>query len=461
MSYFRAISFWLYLCVGPAAVADAILSPAKGADVPAAAPAELSLPQAESLLLQRNQLIAGSRFQIDAARAARLIASFKPNPVVTMGAEQWILSPHHFASDLIKTNPELAAQATYTLRVDQIIERGGKRRLRMEQADLQLKTAEAQLLDSIRQQLFQLRQAFTSALLARENLRLARTIQQQYERTEQLTRVRVDAGDLARLELYRVRAGRLQFQQQVVQSETAEQQAIRDLLNLVYHEPGQPRDVPAVSGMSTSAASLTMTAQASPRIRIEGELSTAPLPVDLEQLRRIARQSRPDLIAARNSYNAAETGVRLARAQRARDIDIGSEYQRIGSDDTFGLIVQIPLFIHNNQKAAIQQAEALRKTVEAQLRHTELQVDVDVEKAFLSYLAARRMLELYSQDNLMQVDRLRQITETTFREGAVSLFELLEVQRGYTQALSSYNQSRADYQMSLWQMEQAIGGPLP
>jgi hypothetical protein len=53
----------------------------------------------------------------------------------------------------------------FTIRYDQLVERGGKRRLRAEQADFLLNAGEAQLLDEARTQLFQLRQAFTNAEL--------------------------------------------------------------------------------------------------------------------------------------------------------------------------------------------------------------------------------------------------------------------------------------------------------
>ncbi|HEY3130656.1 MAG TPA: hypothetical protein VGL91_14455, partial [Acidobacteriota bacterium] len=59
--------------------------------VPAALPPiprRLTLAESEALLLQRNLAIATSRYQIEAARAARLIASYKPNPLLTVGGEQ-------------------------------------------------------------------------------------------------------------------------------------------------------------------------------------------------------------------------------------------------------------------------------------------------------------------------------------------------------------------------------------
>lgn len=51
-------------------------------------PRNLTLQQAEQLLLQRNLPVIAAKYQIEAGRAAKLIASFRPNPVLTVGAEQ-------------------------------------------------------------------------------------------------------------------------------------------------------------------------------------------------------------------------------------------------------------------------------------------------------------------------------------------------------------------------------------
>src|SRR5438552_10022665 len=53
-----------------------------------AIPKKLTLVEAEELLIQRNLPIIAARYQIEAGRAAKLIASYKPNPVVTVGLEQ-------------------------------------------------------------------------------------------------------------------------------------------------------------------------------------------------------------------------------------------------------------------------------------------------------------------------------------------------------------------------------------
>src|SRR5215471_7816930 len=125
------------------------LSPAL-AQSQSAIPRKLTLKQAEDLLIQRNLAVVASRYQVDATRAARLIASYKPNPVLTIGAQQFPFYspvPGSFPR-FFSTNSDAGAEPTYTLRLDKITERGGKRELRTEQADFQIKTAEAQMLDA-------------------------------------------------------------------------------------------------------------------------------------------------------------------------------------------------------------------------------------------------------------------------------------------------------------------------
>jgi cobalt-zinc-cadmium efflux system outer membrane protein len=174
----------------------------------------------------------------------------------------------------------------------------------------------------------------------------------------------------------------------------------------------------------------------------------------------MAINERPDVQAARYTLKAADSALRLAKAQRTRDVIFSYEYQRAGSDSAAGVIAQVPLFTYNNQRAGITQAEADVKAAEALVKQAELQATTDVEKAYQSLLTARRTLDLYNSQNLSQVEKLRQIATYSYREGASSLIELLDAQRYYNQTLTAYNQARADYQSSLWQLEQATGHSL-
>jgi cobalt-zinc-cadmium efflux system outer membrane protein len=163
---------------------------------------------------------------------------------------------------------------------------------------------------------------------------------------------------------------------------------------------------------------------------------------------------------ARDLLKAAQAGTRLAQAQRHRDLSVGFEYQRVGSDDSAGIVAQVPLFLYNNQKAGIAQAVAQEHAAEVQLRQAELQAVTDVQKAFQAYLGARQSLDLFQKDNLNQVQKLVDVAQFSYTNGATSLFELLDVERTLRQTQTAYNQARENYQLALWQLEQAVGTPV-
>lgn len=447
-------------------------TPPSGASIPR----KLTLAQAEQLLLERNLSVLAAKYQVSANRAAKLIASFKPNPTLTLGAEQFpIYSPLSGSFPrFFKTNSDAGANPVYTVRYDYLVERGGKRELRTELAESQLQASEAQMLDAARLQLYQLRQAFTSATLARENLLLAEATNQQYEQTIKLTAAKVENGDLAGIELYRAQAAALQYQQAIQQARTTYEQATRDILNILGARAEDVQAAQVADGETERQrdgetevvkASFTPDSRTAQRLgdellEVDFNLDDQPIGQAPEELRRIALAERPDVIAAHRLYDAALKGTFLARAQRVRDVSVGSFVQRVGSDVAVGANVSIPLFTHNKGFAAISQAEAQKDAAAALMRQVELQAVTDVEKAYLAYRSARRTLDIYNSTTLERAGKLKAIATVSYKEGASNLLELLDAQRTYNQTINSYNQARADYQMALWQLEQAIGKPL-
>jgi len=424
----------------------------------AAIPRTLSLFEAEQLLISRSLPLAAGRSQLEASQAARRIAGFKPNPLLQLGMEQI-----PFQSDVPGSVPRFvssssaASNPTYTAQLSKLFERGGKRELRVHQADAQLNAATSQVQDLLRNQLFALRQAFGSAILARDNLRLAAEIDAQYGKTEDLTAQRVKAGDLPGIELYRLQGGRLQFQQAVIDAQNSYEQATRDLLNVLS---ARPQDVVDTNARSVAVPMNMADPVESAPLLVVGDFTEVAVSQTAEQARELAYANRPDLRIAQANLDAADYGMRLAQAQRSRDVNVAAEYQRVGNDDTLGVVTQIPLFLYNNGKAGVEQSHALRAAAEAQLRQTEIQVNTDVEKAYQAYLAAKKSVALFSNENLQQIRKVRDIVEFSYQHGAATLLELLDTERTVRQAATSYNQARASYQLSLWQLNQAVGRDL-
>jgi cobalt-zinc-cadmium efflux system outer membrane protein len=439
--------------VGPAAAQIPIPVAAAGALPPepqhARIPRQITLDRAEDILLQNNLTIIAARYGVDLARASRLVASLRPNPIVTLSAEQFDVG--HPLREIVSTNPNIAANKFYTFRYDQVFERGNKRELRTAAADFQLRSAEAQVLDTTRLQMLQLKQSFYNAVLARENLRVANENIYLINGTEQLIKLHVDTGDVAEWDLIKFQANKVQYQRDLVTARLSYGQSTRDLLNLLG---AQPSDVSATVTTSSNQASQDL---AEAPLEVIGDLNVKPVDLQLDQLHQIALVSRPDVIAAERTAEAARKSLDLAYALRHRDVDVALEYQRNGGENTLGVVVSVPLFIHNNHQGEINQALAQLSLAQTQLNQARLQAMTDVDKAFKAYQLSRQMLDLYNAETLLKAQQSFDIAGVSYKEGASSLLELQDAQRTYNQTRVSYNQAHFDYRMSLNQIEAAVG----
>src|SRR5437764_4131739 len=256
---------WLWLAPqawgqSPAPLPSQVSVPSSQVDVPK----QLTLEAAEQLLVQHNLAVVAARYGVDNARAQRLIAAVRPNPTLTLGAEAFDLrSPGRN----LFSNSDSASNRLYTVRIDQVFERGNKRSLRTEAAEFQVQAAEAQVLDTIRTQLLQLRQAFYTAVLARENVRVAQENLDLTTATERLIKTRVSAGDAPEWDLIKFQASKVQFQRDLAAAHLAYQQAVRDVLTFVG------ATFPTIGSATPAALNAP--------IEVIGELRAAPLSVSL------------------------------------------------------------------------------------------------------------------------------------------------------------------------------------
>ncbi|MBI3652865.1 MAG: TolC family protein [Acidobacteria bacterium] len=422
-------------------------------------PKALTLPQAQEILLQNNLTITAARYGLEAMQAQKLIASFKPNPIISFGAEQFDFG-HPFRK-LIATDSNSAANRVYTYRYEQIIERGAKRQLRTQVAELQAQSAAAQLADATRQQLFQLKQSFYTAVLARENLKVADENLYLTKNLEQLIKLHIEAGDTAAGDLIKFQVNTVQYQRDYLAAQLAYQQATRDVVNLLGAQPApQPIAIqfPTNAALGTTSGSTDQTLNVA--VNIVGELKAEPLTLTLAELQQEAMANRPDVMAAQRNLEAAQRACDLAQALRHRDLDIAGEYQRNGGENTFGVVVSVPLFLHNHHQGEINQALAQLQQAKTQLAQVQLQMMTDVDKAYRAYEMSQKMLQIYTLETLSKAEEAFRIAGYSYKEGATSLLELRDAQRTYNQTRVAYNQAHFDYRMSLFQLELAIGKTL-
>lgn len=384
----------------------------------------LTLRDAEALWQQHSHELGLARAAVAGAAADRQTAGQRPNPDLSFNALS--ISPAEGYGPGNLKDKRMDSQ----LRLDQLIERGDKRELRIKGAEARLEAARFDLDDVARQQLGALRGAYYNLRLAQERLALARETAELQARTTDAARLRQKAGDLAPVDL-----ARLQIDQSRAESDA--RQALADLeqaRQLLAYLIGRDRE-----------ASQLVADDDWPALE-EQALNQAPL------------EQRPDLEAARRRLAAAEAERDLARARRTRDVSVGVQLERNlqnAPTNSFGVGISVPLFVWHEYEGEIARAEADFAIAREQYEQQKAQAVGLVAQARNALLAARDRCRRLSEGLLADAGRVARAAELAYAKGAMGLIDLLDARRTLRQIQVEAASARADYAKALseWQLQ--------
>jgi cobalt-zinc-cadmium efflux system outer membrane protein len=396
-----------------------------------APPDQLTIEQAVAEALEKNLGLLAERYNVSVAEARLITARLRPNPVVSIGGDHLDLLGTGF------NQVNAAGPQEFNVRTDFIVERGEKRRRRIEVAENARTVAQLQLLDTVRGIVLDVESAFVDVQLARDSLALAQENLKALNEIVNLNLVRVRAGDLAEVELLRTRVAALQFQNTVRQGELRLYNA-RSRLELLLGRVGF-----------------------SDTLEVAGPLRRDSNVVNLEDFRRLALANRPDLLALRREQARSVSELRLQVAQGKVDYTFGSEYRRQqgvnGTGNSLGIFFSAPLPVFNRNQGEIERARREQQQLEVRLRALEAAVINEVKTAYRQYLTASNLLQTIERDMLGQARDVRQITEYSYRRGEASLIELLDAQRAFNETMQGYNEAQAEYARSLYLIDSTSG----
>ena len=383
----------------------------------------LTIEEAVLQALEHNMSLLAERNNVGVADAALLTASLRPNPVVTAGATR----PDQSLID--------AGISPYEqiVRTDFVMERGGKRERRIDQAALVKSFAELQLSNTSRLLVLDIERAFTEVQLAKLNLALAEDTLKAFNDVVSVNAERARTGDLSQVELTRSRLAALQFQNEV-RGQEARLRTARNRLSLLM---GRGPDGDAID--------------------TAGELRNAPLQTTDEQLRRLALDARPDLQALRTDRARSVADLRLQLANGKVDYTVAGEYHRQegsvirGSSYAFFFSTPLPLF--NRNQGEITRARLQQAQLEAKVRALENDISHEVASAYAEYSLARGLVHTIETQMLAPARDVRATTEYAYRRGEATFVELLDAQRAFNETMRSYHEARAQYAQSLYALD--------
>lgn len=384
----------------------------------------LALGEAEALWRQHSRELRLARAGLDAARAERVAAGQAPNPEASLNVSS--ISTRNGPGGGSLGDKKMDS----IFRLEQLVERGGKRELRVRGADARVAAAALDVADVDRRQLGELRKAYYALRLAQDRLALGREAAALNARSLAAATRRRQAGDLAPVDVSRLQIDLARAESDVAQAAADLDQARFGLAYLV----GRTADAVDLEAADDWPA---LEAQA---------LNEAPL------------DQRPDLLAARRRVEAAEAERDLARARRSRDLTLGIQYEhnmQNPPNDSVGFGFSLPLFVHHEFEGEIARAEADLDAARVQYEQQQAVAEVQRAQARSALLAARERCRRLAGEVLDEAGRVARAAEFAYQKGALGLTDLLDARRTARQVAAEAAAARAEYALALsdWQLQ--------
>ncbi|MCE5197946.1 MAG: TolC family protein [Armatimonadota bacterium] len=194
------------------------------------------------------------------------------------------------------------------------------------------------------------------------------------------------------------------------------------------------------------------------------EISDAPKTeiASLDDYITAASKSRPDIMQSHAATGAARASVRSSRIALYPRPVISANYQRqiSGGFTTSGtqLVGGIVFNIFNGgaNRAAYREAQANRANAELQEQQLSIDINSEVEEAYLSLTNARERMTASSL-SLQAADRNYQAQKERYSQGLGTTLDLLNAEVQVITAQSDDVQSRYDYYIAVTQIDYVVG----
>jgi cobalt-zinc-cadmium efflux system outer membrane protein len=392
-----------------------------------ARPQSWTWDQVKDRLELNNPTLLAGKLNISEMQADEITAHLRPNPQLTLLADQ---------IDPFPGGPAHGPFAYWlpSATVSYLHERAHKRELRTESAKKGTAIAVSQQDDLERGLLFNLRSAFVQTLQAKAVLKVSKDNLDYYDHVLKISRDRFEAGDIAQIDLDRLELQRVQYESDVQTAEVNLRTAkIQMLMLLNDRTPIEQFDLAGVFDFNDQIDALDL-------------------------YRQIALDNRPDLKAAIQSVDKAQTDYKLAVSNGSTDPTISFDVGRNPPIDVYvGVDVSIPLRIFDrNQgnklhtKLDITRNEKLKDAAQAQ-------VFDDVDSAYATLNSNLILLRPYKQKYLAQAVRVRDTILFSYQHGGASLLDFLNAESDYRSVELSYVNLVGAYLTAAAQLNQAVG----
>ena len=379
-----------------------------------------------------NPTLKADQANVDEMKADEITAYLRPNPQFTLSQDGTQIAPHNGTWTPLK--------GTFIVpTISYLHERDHKRELRLQSAQEGTRIAASQHEDLERTLLFTLRSAFIQVLQQKAIVDLSRQELDYYDKVIEISQARFKAGDLAQIDLDRIELQRVQYESDLQTAIVNLRTSKIQLLQLLNDKT--PVDL----------------------FDVQGTFDFTDYLQPLESFRQVALANRPDLQAALQAIQQADTNHKLAIANGSTDPTLSGWYTYNSSNNnpnglqTFGASVSIPLRIFDRNQGEKQRTQ-IDITRNQQLADaTRAQVFSDVDSGYAQVNSNLVLLRPYKAQYLDQALRVRETVTYAWQHGGASLMDFLNAQSDYRNVKMAYAQLVGAYLTAAAQLNLAVG----
>ena len=117
----------------------------------------------------------------------------------------------------------------------------------------------------------------------------------------------------------------------------------------------------------------------------------------------------------------------------------------------------MPLRLFNRNQGEIVRAQREINLAAARAKSLEASIQTEVERAYRHYAVSKQLLTSIQSEMLGKARSVRDTTEYSYRRGEATLVEFLDAQRAFNDATQMFNEARANYARSLYQIDDVSG----
>jgi outer membrane protein, heavy metal efflux system len=398
----------------------------------ASAQQSLTWEQVKTKFEAANPSLKVNALMVDESKAQEVTAYLRPNPQFALSADGTQIVPDNgvwkpFAGTDISPN------------VSYLHERDHKRELRLESAKEGTRITQSQSEDAKRNLEFTLRGAFVNTLASKALLDLAKSDLEYYDKIINISRERLRAGDIAQIDFDRIELLRVQY-------ESAEQSAIVNLRTAKIQLLQLLNDRTPVE-----------------QFDVTGPFDFSDALAPLEQFRQDALSTRPDLQAAMQTIQQAETNHKLAVANGSTDPTFAGWYTYNSSNNNpngiqaVGASVSIPLRIFDRNQGEKQRTQIDIDRSRQASDAARAQVFSDVDSAYAQVQSNIELLKPYKAKYSAEATQVRDSITYAYQHGGSSLMDFLNAQSDYRTVQQAYLQLIGAYMSAVAQLNLAVG----